>query len=537
MARTRTIGIEGLVTTRERYDAVPSADYEALKSGPLVRERTGLAPMGAGFDWHLRHESQHLRFGELANDVDRNDLVVGQGISRFLDNVLQGGPKVDPNTGDDEADDILRDGWQEWGSDPRKCHSLGTMNWSQMRRTAMRATLVAGDIFQVMLSDNTADLMESHRCRTPKATTRNVVFGILKDNRGRHKECWFTKEALNPAQQLNNVGDTKPVPIVDEEGFVQVMHLIDRQRATQTRGLTKFAPMFKPMTIFDDTIFAQLVKEQIQSCITFLREIPYQTPPGTTTGTSGDVEVRVDGTTTKLLQKLFPGLEIAGNPGEMLKAFSPQVAGADFVNFSHLILTFLAINLDMPLSVFLLDATKGNFSSMRGVIMQARLAWQRWQRMQIDQQERPTYLWQVRAMFEERTRRGKRLRELVQGKGLNLYSHEWHLPEWEYIQPLQDVSSDALEMASGLTSPRRVSLRKQVDYRQLAQEIVTDRGYLMELAIKEAERLNAAYPNLNPPVDYRLLGSTQLPQGLTMNIMPPVEPAAGPEKKEPANAA
>jgi hypothetical protein len=222
-----------------------------------------------------------------------------------------------------------------------------------------------------------------------------------------------------------------------------------------------------------------------------------------------------------------------------LKAFAPQVAGADFINFSMLVLCILAVNLDIPVEVLLLDSSRGNFANMRGVLMQARLAWQRFQRLQIDCQERPTYLWRVRSLLEERSKRGAKLRQLIAAGGVNLNKHNWHLPEWEYIEPLKDVSAGALELATGQSSPRRVANRQQVDFKQLASEIVSDRSMLIEMAIKEADRLNGLFPDAK--IDWRILAPMGIPTGVTMQIATtgedPKSDAAKPEKKGSSNAA
>jgi capsid protein len=540
MARPRFADSTGVIRSRDEYNSVPSADYDALRGGPLVRQRTGLAPLGSGADWHLRYEIQHLRLAELARDVRRNDMFVGQGVSRLVDNILQGGPTVDPQTGNDEANSILLDGWQEWGEEKTLCHSLQTMNWSQMRRVSLDSMIVDGDIFQVMQQDGSANLLESHRVRKPQNTVRNVVFGILKDDQGRPQEVWFTLENLQPAQQLNNVGATRPIPIRDAEGYEQVMQIVDRVRATQTRGVTKFAPIFKPTTLIDDTVYAQLVKEQVQSCITFLRERPQTSGVQIEAGTAGEAQVITgDSSYARLLQNLFPGLEIAGNPGELLKAFVPAVAGADFINFSMLILCILAVNLDTPIEVFLLDSSRGNFASMRANMMQARLAWQRFQRLQIDCQERPTYLWRVRALYEERSKRGARLRYLCEtDKSIDLRRHNWHLPEWEYLDPLKDVTAGAMELATGQTSPRRLANRLQVPWSQLAREIPEDRLMLAKNAALAARAFNDEFKADGFTADWTWFAPQALPTGVTMQINAGASADESPaaEKKEDPNA-
>lgn len=503
------------------------SDYEFTKSDVVRRKRTGLAPMGASADWHIRFEYQYLHAMELARDVDRNDIVVGQGIDRVVANIVQSGFPVDPQTGNDEANQILSDKWLAWSQNKRLCHFGQTSDFSEIEKLVLRSVIVDGDMFVIPTDRGSLETIEGHRCRRPNGTQRNVVFGILKDEDGVPQEAWFTRENIQPMQQLNLVSEIKPYKIWDADGNLQLFHLVRRRRVSQTRGITQLAPIFTACGLHDDIQFAALVKQQVATCIAFLREKPLesQLPPGT----MGETELRANPHSVRLLQNIFPGMEVTGNPGEKLLAFSPNVGGSDFLSHSRLILTFISINLDTPLHIMLLDPKDGNFSGQRGITDQARLKWREIQKWLISGLHRPTYEWKVREWLQENSKDGRRLRA-ARDAGAAMFSHIWHPPGWSYIEPLKDAQADALEVGSNLNSPRRVLGRKQLDWGRITTETVEDLGSFIRKAKKMAAEINAEFDD-DQPVHWRELMASPLPQGISMAIQ------SAPDEPEPATEA
>lgn len=499
------------------FDSLRS-DYAATKVDALNRTRTGLAPMGASADWHIRFEWQYLHFMELARDVDRNDLVVGQAINRLVTNVVQQGFPVDPQTGNDVANQILLEKWQAWGEDVRACHFGQTASWQSIQELTLRQTIVDGDMFNLLTRQGSIDTVEGHRCRRPRSTKRNVVFGILKNDAGQPVEAWLTKENIQPQQQLNLVSDIQRAPFYDSDGYRQVLHGVMRQRFSMTRGITKLAPTFKACGLHDDIQFAELVKRQVASCITFLREKPIQIAGiiQQEAGTMGEVELQQNEHSTRLLQQIFPGMEVTGNPGEKLAAFAPNVAGSDFISHSLLVLTFIAINLDLPVHVLLLDPSKTNFSGWRGAIDQARIRWRSMQQWLIENLHRPVYEWKVRQWLAEDSEDGRMLRAAA-SHGAKMLRHIWHPPGWSYIEPMKDVQADVIEMASVLNSPRRVLGRKQLDWKRVVNETVEDQGFKIRRAIEEAQLI---YTETGVEVDWHELVGANLPSGMSLKLNP-----------------
>ena len=71
----------------------------------------------------------------------------------------------------------------------------------------------------------------------------------------------------------------------------------------------------------------------------------------------------------------------------------PTLPGLQFFEHSQMLLGILAVNLDLPLCVFLLDASETNYSGFRGAIDQARQRWREIQSWMMGSFHGPVYEW------------------------------------------------------------------------------------------------------------------------------------------------
>lgn len=492
-----------LPTVAESFGVI-RADYEAAKSSQFVRRRTGIASAGSGADYHYRNESEYLRIMELARDIDRNDMLVGQGISRAVDNCLQGGVNPDPQTGDTEVDDLLLADWQEWSQTPRLCHSEHRLTWLQIERLLFRAAFfVDGDQFCLPTDSDSLWLVEAHRVRTPKKTTQRVVHGLKFNDRDEWVETWITKEDLDPNKQLNLVRDVQPYPAFDDAGNPLTWHVFDPRRVTQRRGIGVMCPVAKASGMSDDAFFGMLVKLQVSSCIAIVRELfdGGGTPPGVI-GTP-EMQTASDGT-RKLIEHIYPGMEVVGKLGEKLSMFSPNIATVESMAFSMLVLSIIAVNLGIPVAVLLLDPSNTNFSGWRGAIDQARLGFKRLVKDYINQFHCRVWNWRVRVLLQRTgnpqspsIRRAMCLQELIGQKikggdgasAFDPFKHRWNAQSYGYIEPLKDATADGLRLEKLLTSPRRLWAEKGADWFQGVDEIVEDNRYAIAAAINSRRKL------------------------------------------------
>lgn len=511
-------------------------DYDAARTSRYRRKRTGLAPMGGGADYHVRSEAKYLEMMEQARDMDRNDVIVGQTIDRAVDNIIQDGFTLDTKTGDKTLDLDLWERWNAWSIDPESCDTAGELCFYDMEQLVTRQTYVDGDIMALPTRDGSLQLIEGHRLRTPTNTKRNVVLGVLLDERRRRLEYWFTKDEIDPLKAVNRVSDIAPYAARDAEGNRQVFQVYNPKRASQTRGITALAPIFNACGMFEDINFAKMVQQQVVSCFAIFRMVAAGQsglPSVDTQYGSRSTETQSDGT-TRTIEGIAPGMEIQGRPGETLQGFSPAVPNAEFFQHVRLILTLIGINLGLPLVLVLMDGSETNFSGWRGAVDEARKGFRRNQRWLMRRFHSQVYKWKVREWLAD----DAALRSAANRAGINIFGHRWNPPTWPYIEPMNDAAADLLRDRNGLISKRRLHAERGRDWEELAVEIVEDNAYAIERAKERAKKINEAHDD-DQPVHWRELLSLPTPDGVTVSLAPKSEqaPAQMPPGKKPQEAA
>jgi len=83
-----------------------------------------------------------------------------------------------------------------------------------------------------------------------------------------------------------------------------------------------------------------------------------------------------------------------------------------------------------------------------------------------------------------------------------------------------DAQGDALRIQNALTSPRRLHAEGGRDWEEVADEIVQDMSYAVELAKQRAAVINTRYKD-GAPVHWRELISLPMPAGLQMTMQDP----------------
>jgi capsid protein len=281
-----------------------------------------------------------------------------------------------------------------------------------------------------------------------------------------------------------------------------------------------------PVQNSSDLQFANLVAAKIQSCYTILREMDAGAPVLPFAG-GGDhsetTETRPDGE-TRTLTDIAPGFEIYGYKGEKLRGFVPTLPGLQFFEHSQMLLGILAVNLDLPLCVFLLDASETNYSGFRGAIDQARQRWREIQSWMMGSFHGPVYEWKVRqwavtdSALRKAVERADSLRDslgYIPAGEVNPFHHVWHAQELPYIQPVDDATADILQAKGLLSSPRRLAASRGIDFGDLTEEIVADHGARIELAHAKAEELNA---RLGLDLTWRDILTWPMPEGVQVSV-------------------
>lgn len=499
------------------------ADFRAGKDTRFVSRLTGVNAMGSGADYHYRVESEWLHMLERARHYQRNDQVVGQGIRRVVANIVQDGFRLDPQTGDDQLDARIKDDWQEWCCDPDQCHSEGELTFAEIEALVLSSVITDGDCFALPLKSGRLEMIEAHRCRTPANTKRNVVHGVLMDDAAKRLEYWFTRDNLSPTRILSRVSDIVPYAARNAQGERQVLHLYMPYRFSQRRGISALAPVSDTVGMHDDVQFATLVKSQMAALIAVLHERgPNWQPVGNQQkGPQSQEDV---GGFTRTIEGLSAGLEIFSDVDEKLSAFSPSIPSPEFFPHTMLLLTFIAINLDIPVHVLLLDPSKTNFSGWRGAIDQARLRFRQIQSWLVSKFDSPVYRWWLRRKLLT----DEFYAQYAQREDVEVFCHRFNPPQFPYIEPLTDVTTDDMQVSRCLNSRRRVQAARGRDQDEVAAEIVQDNGQMIRMAIAEAQAINAEFEDAH--IDWREVLALPLPSTVKSSL--PLDTAASDQRDQ-----
>jgi hypothetical protein len=217
----------------------------------------------------------------------------------------------------------------------------------------------------------------------------------------------------------------------------------------------------------------------------------------------------------RTIQGASPGMRVRGKPGVKFQGFAPNIPNPEFFPHATLILSFIGINLDLPVCVLLLDPSNTNFSGYRGALDQARIRFrqiQNWLRYAFHSR---VYRWKVRQWMSE----DPRIAAAVGKSGkIKPFGHLWHPPTWAYIEPMKDATADLIRERNLLISRRRRCAERGYEWPDLAREIVADNSLVLELAYRRFQKLKAKYPEWD--VTWREIVSLPTPDGIQLAINP-----------------
>lgn len=512
------------------------SDYTASKQQRFLNRPQGIHSAGSSADYHLRNSHDYYYMLEFARHIVRNDQIVGQGVRTFVRNIIQEGFCLRPNTGDEALDDELKDRWDTWATRDQSVDVGMEYDFHAMERCCAASIITDGDICFNPLTTGQLQPFEAHRLRSPdenRATTQNgarrrdIVLGVEKLRSGARSRYWITKQdydGINLRRSNFGMNDVQPYDAFVADQITGEMernffHVFSSMRYSLTRGVSPLVPVLVTSGMHDDVQYAKLIQQQLVSYFALIHNIDsdsdaeLETPDS---GEGGTVETNTNCPSgEKILQASVhhPGAEYWGQKGETLEGFSPNVPNAEFFEQSRMLLTFISVNLDMPLMLFLMDAGETNFSGWRGSMDQAKIRFKDFQRELADRFHARVYRWKLRQWLVQDADLRRRFNNL----GPAMFKHTWHYPRWPYIEPLSDTQADHLEMQTAQNSPRRIAMRKNLEWKTIVDESVEDRGYAIETAAKRAEAINANLPQ-EDRISWRELISFELPQGFQMSL-------------------
>lgn len=538
------ITLDPAVEKQAREFADIRAEYVAARRDSKQPPVSNRQAHGTSADRSFTDEYKYHLLAEQGNQIDESDILVGSGVDLACVNILQGGFGLDPETGDPDVDAIIKEKWgtedseEGWINEKQKCDIRGQFDFNFNAFLALRGSIFRGDIFGLPTRGGQLQLVENYRCRTPRNISRSdrdkVVFGVEVDGNRKPLRYYFTKDDI-PIDRAFLLNDAAAIEAYDRNGNPLVYHMFHPKRVTGTRGVTATAPIQRATGMHTEIQESRLEQQKALSKLLLVRsrDHGFEHPDGDTEpGVYTEPDPCRAGETIDL-RDLGSLSMYTGYPGEKLDVMSGNVPTPSQIDHAMQVIQLIAVNLDMPLIMFLMDASETNFSGWRGAMDQARLKFIWRQRWLKDIWHKPIYQWKMRQWSDRRSPLvDERLADAFDTLGPSLFKHRWTFPTWPYINPGEDVQVDAREIREGLNSPRRVQKRHAREWPIVANEIVDDHSLIIRKAMDEAAALNQhpfIVANPEQKVGWRDLCNRSLPEGSQSNLTPIVPSTNAPE--------
>jgi capsid protein len=408
--------------------------------------------------------------------------------------------------------------------------------------------MVGGDCFGVPAENGSVDFLESQFCRSATwGKNKNIVHGIeMLPGSRRRENYYFTDEPISPWSTIK-MSQVTPTPAYYFDELTQkdernVFHVKLLGRFKQTRGITAFAPMFTPADYLDDIEYLEMVHKRAASLFAFIRtrapsfDPKYLAaeqalgPDVTSEKTRDEVEAA-----NRQFREVAPGTVLSGLPGETISMGSPNIPNPEHFQQVEMLLTYIGINIGMPLIAVLMDGRQTNFSGWRGAWNMALSGFRRNQRRLITRFHCPYLRFKLLKYAEQDAAIARWVaKSLKPNAKVNIFSHWWQPPSWPYIQPVEDATADMIRDVGRQTSPRRRMQERGMEWNEVWPEIIEDWSDPIIAAKEKAKQINDKYPDDLDKVSWRDIFQPPLPERVNVQIREDINQQQVNQPKQPA---
>ena len=436
--------------------------YDGAKTG---RRTDGWIAAGSSANAEILAAGNRLR--DRARDIVRNNPYGKKAMRVFADNFIGDGISPQANTGSDRLNKQIMAAWNSWAAG---CDVEESLDFSGLQGLIIRSIFESGECFvryrdsefsgsnvPFQLQVLEADLLDTTRNYEAPSGAGYIRQGIEFNKKGKRVAYWMWPQ--HPGDNLLYMPRLQSVRIPAN----QILHIYQKDRPGQIRGVTSFASVLLRMRDLDDYDDAELWRKKIESCFAAF-VVQNSGSEGPTLGNivstgAGDAS----NPQPQRVETFRPGMIEYLKPGEDVRFGNPS-SDANYPSYQRVQLHAIAAGLGITYEQLTGDLSQVNYSSLRAGLLEFRrmIETLRWQ-MFI-----PMFCMPVWRQFIDRAYIAGLISKVD-------YTVNWTAPKFEMIDPLKDAQADTMMMRNGTLTLR---------------EAIANRGFDPDKQIEEIARTN-----------------------------------------------
>lgn len=428
--------------------------YDGAKAG---RRTDGWVTAGTGANAEISPASARLR--DRSRDLVRNNPYAAKAVGALVSNLVGTGivprARAKRTSAAKQADHL----WLQFAG---SCDADGLTDFGGLQALIVRSLVESGEVIVRFRDRRVEDglpvplqlqVLEPDHLDSAKtedlADGGYIVNGIEFDALGRRRAYWLFP--VHPGDSRGRVLSSRPVPAR------QVMHLYERLRPGQVRGVPWFASVILKLRDLDDYDDAELMRKKIEACFAaFVTGAQDEETLGKpSVGSSGD-----------RIESFEPGMIEYLEPGKDVKFASPSANG-DYADYMRMQLHAVAAGVGLTYELLTGDLSQVNYSSIRAGLIEFRRRMESLQWQLII----PGLCQPVWARFVELAQASGKLPD-------GEITAEWTAPRFEAVDPLKDIQADILAVRAGVMTLKEAIARQGYDPAQVLAEIAATNAEL-----------------------------------------------------------
>lgn len=452
-----------------------------------------------------------------SRDLAMNAPIAGGAIATVKTNVIGTGLRVRPavdrvalagrGVTDAEAEAFEQAAEREFAlfSRAEHCDSTGELSFPAMQALAFRGVLEAGDCFAAMVKpefrgpyDFCVQLIEGDRCSNPgRARDTDALSGGVERTPG-GRPVAYHMEVVGRAQMALAVSRWDRLPAIGSNGLRTVLHLHEKQRIEQTRGVPYLAPIIGLMRDLQRYTDAEITAAVLTACIALT----------TTTGSPQGVLQReaaeggatpgAGGGLARAEIDFEPGLVIEGlRPGETVASFGPERPSTGFDPFVTSMLRQVGVALELPYEI-LIKHFQASYSASRAALLEAWRAFRTRRAWFAEAMCQPIY----EAVLTNAIHRGRLVAPGFLADPLARMAWcraRWTGPSPGQIDPLREVEAAEARIALRIsTRSRETAELTGDDWEAVAQESASEEALCRALGLGLSAKTTGVAPGVPP---------------------------------------